>query len=447
MSCPICAENYTEKIRKEVKCTDCANSCCMECFKTYNLAGVFKCMHTECNKNYSFNEICSLVNKKAFTNKLCQNVAKKHFATEQKKLTQFKELTVLDNQKKETNEEIKILNEELKKLREEKRQIVANFDKEIKSLTKLKFSKYKKQFDINKKMHTLSNDDYIQPNYKIYCSHANCTGLLSKDYICITCKKETCKKCLKPLGNDHVCSKEDLETVKMITENSVQCPECGMHISKISGCSQMYCLRSSGGCGTIFNYNTGLVDKTGRVHNPHALQERRETLQANDCFDYFEHTDLRTWIAQFKSNGLPSGFIKCFNYSWGNCNRLTWHIRNIKKLMSERKIKKGKNFINHQDEEKWFSQFKIIYKKNQFDQTVVSTLEEVLILLKNYIENYIEEFKSCRLSSLWINGSQAQLNQIFEDIFAKLRESLQHYGYTNTHQYTRTNYVYFLEIK
>ena len=54
MSCPICTENYTAKNRKEVKCTDCANSCCMECFKTYNLSGVFKCMHTECNKNIQF---------------------------------------------------------------------------------------------------------------------------------------------------------------------------------------------------------------------------------------------------------------------------------------------------------------------------------------------------------------------------------------------------------
>ena len=58
-------------------------------------------------KIYSFNEICSLVNKKAFTNKLCQVIAEKEFLKEQKRLSQFKELTELEIRKKEINEELR----------------------------------------------------------------------------------------------------------------------------------------------------------------------------------------------------------------------------------------------------------------------------------------------------------------------------------------------------
>lgn len=448
MSCPICAENYTAKNRKEVKCIDCANSCCMECFKTYNLAGVFKCMHTECNKNYSFNEICSLVNKKAFTNKLCQVIAEKEFLKEQKRLNQFKELTDLEIRKKEINEELRNFNAEIKRCKDRKRKIIANLDKEIKSLEKIKYEKYKQQFDIVKKINVLSNDEYKEPNYKIYCSHANCNGILSKDFICITCKKETCKKCFKPVeGSNHTCAKEDLETVKMITLNSVQCPNCGMHISKVSGCSQMYCVKASGGCGTVFSYNTGLEDKTGRVHNPHALQERKQMLEANDCFDYFEHTNFHTWRREFTRNNLPKGFIKCFEYSWENCTRLMWCIGRAKREITERKLKKGKNFISHQDEVKWFSQFKTAFKKNQFDQRIINTLEEILILLKNHVESFIEKFKNNSLLVSWVNDSQSQLYEIFDKIFSNLRSELQHYGYLHVQIYTRPNYIYFLELK
>ena len=105
MSCIICTESFTAQIRKEINCLTCKNSCCMSCFKTYHLSGEFKCMHSECTKQYTFNEICSTVNKKAFTNKLCQVIAEKEFSKEQKKLSQFKEITELETQRKVLNQD------------------------------------------------------------------------------------------------------------------------------------------------------------------------------------------------------------------------------------------------------------------------------------------------------------------------------------------------------
>lgn len=52
---------------------------------------------------------------------------------------------------------------------------------------------------------------------------------------------------------NHVCKKEDIETAKLLKENTKPCPSCNMGVYKIEGCSQMFCTS----CKTAFGWTTG----------------------------------------------------------------------------------------------------------------------------------------------------------------------------------------------
>jgi ferritin-like protein len=63
-----------------------------------------------------------------------------------------------------------------------------------------------------------------------------------------------------------VCKKEDVDSVSLIRKETRPCPKCGIRISKIDGCDQMWC--TAEGCGTAFSWISNKII-SGVVHNPH----------------------------------------------------------------------------------------------------------------------------------------------------------------------------------
>lgn len=115
------------------------------------------------------------------------------------------------------------------------------------------------------------------------CPYKGCNGLVeARKFKCIVCEKRVCKMCLKPRKRKtelkpnerpHVCNKDDIASVRLIRNDTKQCPKCFVGIHKYEGCRTMFCTM----CKTSFDYYSGEIirDRTN-AHNPHLIEWLRE---------------------------------------------------------------------------------------------------------------------------------------------------------------------------
>ena len=104
--------------------------------------------------------------------------------------------------------------------------------------------------------------------FLVHCCMNNCKGFVNNKYVCGLCETEMCSKCHKPKNENHECNEDDVKTVEEIKKSCKNCPKCGIPTHKISGCPQMWCVE----CHVVWDWNTGEIDRSGRIHNPHYYQ-------------------------------------------------------------------------------------------------------------------------------------------------------------------------------
>jgi hypothetical protein len=122
------------------------------------------------------------------------------------------------------------------------------------------------------------------------CPSESCRGFLSTAYKCGTCQVQFCADCRESRNgatsatpvtdaepsapkdaDNHECDPALVATIQAIVKDSRPCPTCGMAISKVDGCDQMFCTQ----CDTSYSYQTGKV-VTGVIHNPHYFEKMRK---------------------------------------------------------------------------------------------------------------------------------------------------------------------------
>ena len=107
------------------------------------------------------------------------------------------------------------------------------------------------------------------------CPSEDCRGFLSSAWKCGTCQKFFCADChAEKAGQrdeEHTCNVDAKATAAMIRQETKPCPKCGIRISKIDGCDQMWCVS----CQTTFSWNTGQILLNTVVHNPHYYEYLR----------------------------------------------------------------------------------------------------------------------------------------------------------------------------
>jgi len=304
-TCGVCIEKYNATIsRKKISCGYCNYHSCVGCTQKYLLTQIVDahCMSCRTGWNREFldmnmtksfrtgpwrenKKILILNREKALLPTMQRYAAAKKrmeelsaiMTVQTKEMTDiYKEMNKVETElsrvrsalvtRQLTNEEEASYHKQLDEILEKR-----NIHKNIHYKHDIKQSKLSNEF-------TNQSDIYYDTGSKVKekkefilkCIKEGCRGFLSSSYKCELCSTFVCKDCMliKSEKNDdnHVCKKEDVDTVMMIRKDTRPCPKCGIRISKIDGCDQMFCVND--GCATAFSWNTGSII-SGVIHNPH----------------------------------------------------------------------------------------------------------------------------------------------------------------------------------
>lgn len=133
--------------------------------------------------------------------------------------------------------------------------------------------------EANDRLRRLQNDamrgqehtPHVNPS-SLKCPENQCLGYLDSELRCGMCSLKLCPACYEiQRDNLHQCNPDQVETLRLILRDSKPCPQCGISISKVDGCDQMWCVS----CKTAFSWVTGQKE-TGRIHNPEYFRWMRE---------------------------------------------------------------------------------------------------------------------------------------------------------------------------
>lgn len=262
--CSVCVEKYNKSTRKCITCLKCNYEACASCCSNYILNSINEARCMNCNNFWN----------RAF---LTQNFTKKFVHTDYKK---HKQNLLWDREKAKLEEAyICLENFNLADKEEEELNII---NKEIQKLYELKVtkvSKIGKLRDIHNKNKT--NEEKIK--FFGHCPNNGCKGLINSNWRCLICDQRVCRSCKEKVGNGeddlklHSCDPNTLENLKLIKNDSKQCPQCKTFIYKIDGCNQMWCTN----CNIAFCWRTGEIYKGRHIHNPHYFAWREQN-RTND---------------------------------------------------------------------------------------------------------------------------------------------------------------------
>ena len=299
--CPICLEHFNKSLHKEIKCGFCDYSACKTCTRKYLVSTHLEPHCMNCKKSWEQNFVIRNLNRNWYDNEYKRHREAQLLELEMSKMPetmQAAENTKLQNKLIMSRF---TLDQELGKIRREKSKALDqlyehNEHLKAQTLRKLKEDYERQHMEITNRVQPelariqnlrRENDETIQAisrgghaegqskHLHMLCPATDCRGYLSTSYKCELCELYTCSKCHEIIGRErtnptHVCDEDMVKSAEMIKKETKPCPKCGIRISKIDGCDQMWCTE----CQTAFSWRTGLVE-TGRIHNPHFHQWQR----------------------------------------------------------------------------------------------------------------------------------------------------------------------------
>lgn len=248
--CSVCFEKFNNSTRAPVACNFCKEAApvCKSCTQTYLLNSSIDphCLHCKAEWNREF---------------LVQSCGKSWVMSA---LKHHRENTLLEREKALLPATQEAAERELKYRRFRER-----MDKMAEEAAELRRKAAHLDSMQRRMWHTFNGElnheaGEGKKQYTFHCAWEGCNGFVNEEGYCGICERKTCMKCLTPLGDDHACDPNDVETVKSMRKNTKPCPSCGMGIYKIDGCDQMWCTQ----CNTAFSWRTGQIE-TSTVHNPH----------------------------------------------------------------------------------------------------------------------------------------------------------------------------------
>ena len=236
-TCPV-LECKISSYNKQIKCQYCDFFSCTKCFEKFiNDKYTTQCM--SCNKTWT-EEYIDEIFSKSFKKKLQK---KENIIDYDREIAMMPEtMVIIENEKKQDKIRSKIF-----LLKKE----IANLESEI--------------YELNIRQKVVK-DEVVKVIKQ--CPNKKCNGYLNNKYICGICDTQLCLKCEKINNNDHICNKEDIDTVLLKKKECKNCPTCSNETFKDGGCYLVWCPPPcNGGKGTAWNFNTGKIEE-GPIHTP-----------------------------------------------------------------------------------------------------------------------------------------------------------------------------------
>ena len=288
--CNVCIEDYNRSNHKKILCNSCDYVACRSCVEHYITTNSTDIHCMSCRKEWNREHVSNI-----FTKTFCDGIYKKHrenilFDRERSLLPATQPAAERYLQVKQITTEINKLEKEIITIQSKYIDLSLSVDRNSYegSLKYLELGyecnlelvpvKYRSTFLQGKKtllQGTKKSELTERREFIKACPSNNCRGFLSSSWKCGLCEMWACPECHEIKGNtrdtDHVCNPDVLATVRMMQNDSRQCPKCPAVIFKIEGCDQMYCTQ----CHTAFSWRTGRIE-TGNIHNPHYYEYMRQ---------------------------------------------------------------------------------------------------------------------------------------------------------------------------
>jgi hypothetical protein len=262
------------------------------------------------------------------------------------------------------------------------------------------------------------------------CTRDGCQGFLSTAWKCGICEYYSCNKCFKTKtqkhDDPHECTKEDLETAKLIMADCKPCPNCGEFIMKSSGCDQMWCIS----CQTPFSWTTGKVVTGGIIHNPHYYEWMKRNGNAAPrnpadipCGGYPNGWELRR-MPKGLSNKVSNIFFEFHRICQELQDISTRSYRSHIDLDTTNKIN-VKFLLGDYDEKHWGQNLGKNERKRKLDgeiQEIFAAYRMVAVELINRVQNYRSEDGKIRtFTDLPLKEAEKFLEELAVEINALIK--------------------------
>ena len=342
MECPICCETYNNSTRTQVKCEygTCANEMCKTCLRTClkgtpNDAHCFECKNPFTDKY--------LVTQLGRTWVLTDYRAHRREMLFQRegiaKLPDSMAAAILKKKLKNEEDLIRIHRIEIQNLKKKESEINARIN-----------ACYSRMQGIRQGNNSAAKEEE-KTVFIMNCPADECRGYLSSAYKCGLCELYTCAKCFELVGHTrhdetHICKEENIQSADMIRKDTKPCPSCGIRTHKIEGCDQMFCTC----CKKAWSWQSGKIDTTGRIHNPHYYQWQRELAEKQGvamarepgdmvCGGFLNYQEMRTQI--FNRTHLITHELRL---DISNIHRTINHLTNVELEGVRTKVRNLSNY-------------------------------------------------------------------------------------------------------
>ena len=249
--CIICVEPLNKSTNKSVQCEYCDFVACRSCCQRHLLEiPEPKCMNTRCGRVWTRKHLSNVMTVKFLTKEYAAHREEILFNNE-KLLLPATQARIME--KRARKELLLQLYKERKQLENDRYKVYIILNKQ-KIQDAVLLEEVNRQYDdltlqlahLEARINALreghadpSDNSGRRIKLHIACPITSCRGFLDEDWKCGLCASEVCASCHMAISGAHSCKSEDIETAKVIKNETRPCPKCSANIYKLDRCEQM----------------------------------------------------------------------------------------------------------------------------------------------------------------------------------------------------------------